>query len=95
MSEVVKAADGVPVLFNLLRGDTELKSAPQLEALGVSIALFPGNAILSVGKLLQDVFADLKRDPKLSEAGFPISGKDFNALLGTPEMLEKFKDFSS
>lgn len=94
VSEIVAAADGVPVLFNLLRGDTELKSAPQLEALGVSIALFPGNAILSVGKLLQNVFADLKTESKLSDSGFPISGKDFNALLGTPEMLDRFKDFS-
>lgn len=94
VSEIVKAADGVPVLFNLLRGDTALKSAPQLEALGVSIALFPGNAILSVGKILQDVFAHLKVDPQLDYRGFPLSGKDLNALLGTPEMLAKFKDFS-
>lgn len=94
VSEIVKAADGVPVLFNLLRGDTALKSAPQLEALGVSVALFPGNAILSVGKVLQDVFTHLKVDPKLDDGGFPISGQDFNALLGTPEMLAKFKDYS-
>lgn len=94
VSAVVKAADGVPVLFNLLRGDTELKSALQLEALGVSIALFPGNAILSVGKLLQDVFLDVKNSPVLKDEGFPISGKDFNGLLGTPEMLVKFKNFS-
>lgn len=94
VSEIVKAADGVPVLFNLLRGDTALKSAPQLEALGVSIALFPGNAILSVGKMLQDVFANLKINPKLDDGGFPISGADLNALLGTSEMLAKYKDFS-
>lgn len=94
VSEIVKAANGVPVLFNLLRGDTMLKSAPQLEALGVSIALFPGNAILSVGKILQDVFASLKVDPKLDYRGFPISGQDLNTLLGTPNMLAKFKDFS-
>lgn len=94
VSEIVKAANGVPVLFNLLRGDTALKSAPQLEALGVSIALFPGNAILSVGKKLKDVFAHLKVDPKLDYRGFPISGQDLNTLLGTPDMLAKFKNFS-
>ena len=94
VAAVIKAADGMPVLFNLLRGDTELKSAAQLEALGASIALFPGNAILSVGKLLQNVFTDLNADPRLSDEGFPISGKDFNGLLGTPEMLAKFKGFT-
>jgi len=94
VAEVVRIAGDIPVLFNLLRGDTDLKSAPQLEALGVSIALFPGNAILSVGKLLQTVFAELKDNPALKTEGFPISGTDFNALLGTPEMLATFKDFS-
>ena len=93
--EIVKVADGVPVLFNLLRGDTELKSAVQLESLGVSIALFPGNGILSVGKALQDAFEDLKNNPQLSPEGFPISGKKFNEILGTPEILARFKDYSS
>ena len=93
--EIIKASDGVPVLFNLLRGDTELKSASQLEDLGVSIALFPGNGILSVGRALQDAFADLKSDPALKAEGFPISGKDFNGLLGTPEILARFKDHLS
>ena len=93
--EIVKVADGVPVLFNLLRGDTELKSAVQLESLGVSIALFPGNGILSVGKALQDAFEDLKNNPQLNSDGFPISGKKFNEILGTPEILARFKDYSS
>ena len=93
--EIVKVADGVPVLFNLLRGDTELKSAVQLESLGVSIALFPGNGILSVGKALQDAFEDLKNNPQLNSDGFPISGKKFNEILGTPEILTRFKDYSS
>lgn len=83
------------MLFNLLRGDTELKSAVQLESLGVSIALFPGNGILSVGKALQDAFEDLKNNPQLNSDGFPISGKKFNEILGTPEILARFKDYSS
>ena len=93
--EIVKVADGVPVLFNLLRGDTELKSAVQLESLGVSIALFPGNGILSVGKALQGAFEDLKNNPQLNSDGFPISGKKFNEILGTPEILARFKGYSS
>lgn len=92
--KVVEVADGVPVLFNLLRGNTELKSSAQLEKLGVSIALFPGDAILSVGKTLQAAMSGLKVDPKLPEDGYPISGPDFNAMLGTPAMLNRFKGFS-
>ena len=93
--EIIKIAEGIPVLFNLLRGDTELKSAAQLERLGVSIALFPGNGILSAGKALQDAFANLKINPKLNSDGFPISGKEFNDLLGTPDILARFKGYSS
>ena len=85
----------MPVLFNLLRGNTELKSAAQLESLGVSIALFPGDAILSVGRTLQKAMASLKANPELPKAGYPISGPDFNAMLGTPDMLRRFKDFAN
>ena len=92
---IIDVADGVPVLFNLLRGNTELKSAQQLEALGVSIALFPCDAILSVGKTLQIAMTGLKDNPALPAKGYPISGPDFNAMLGTPEMLARFKDFSA
>lgn len=94
VKQVVKTADGVPVLINLLRGDTELKSAAQLEEIGVSIALFPGNGILSAAKTLETVFAGLKNNPSLDPDGFPISGQDLNARLGTPETQAKYKDFS-
>ena len=95
VQKVVDVADGVPVLFNLLRGNTELKSAAQLEKLGVSIALFPGDAILSVGRTLQKAMEGLKANSELPKGGYPISGPDFNAMLGTPEMLQRFKDFAS
>ena len=95
VEKVVEVADNVPVLFNLLRGNTKLKTASQLERLGVSIALFPGNAILSVGRTLQTAMESLKSNPALPKDGYPISGPDFNGLLGTPEMLKRFKGFSS
>ena len=95
VKKVVDVADGVPVLFNLLRGNTELKSAAQLEKIGVSIALFPGDAILSVGRTLQKAMEGLKANSELPKGGYPISGPDFNAMLGTPEMLQRFKDFAS
>ena len=95
VQKVVDVADGVPVLFNLLRGNTELKSAAQLEKLGVSIALFPGDAILSVGRTLQKAMEGLKANSELPKGGYPISGPDFNAMLGRPEMLQRFTDFAS
>jgi len=93
VKKVVEVADGVPVLYNLLRGSTELKSAAQLERLGVSIALFPGDAILSVGRTLQMAMEKLKANPALPVDGYPISGPDFNGLMGTPDLLAKYKTF--
>ena len=94
VARVVQAVADTPVVYNLLRGNTELKSAEQLESLGVSVALFPGNAILSVGKVLQDTFSDLKENPTLPEEGFAISGADFNTMIGTSDILNKYKNFA-
>ena len=91
---VVEVAGDVPVLYNLLRSDGELSSAAQLETLGVSIALFPGHVILPSVASIREALANLKTNPALLENGFPISPKDFNAILGTPDMLAKFKDYS-
>ncbi len=93
--QVVKAADGVPVLYNLLHSDGELRSAEDLDKVGVSIALFPGNAVLASTLAVQQAFAALKINPRLNPKGFGLTPKDLNAALGTPEMLEKYKNFSS
>ena len=92
--QIVEAANGVPVLYNLLHSDGELLSAEDLDEVGVSIALFPANAVLASTLAVQQAFAGLSASPRLSPNGFELSPKDLNAALGTPEMLEAFKDFS-
>ena len=91
---VVDVAGDIPVLYNLLRSDGELSSAAQLESLGISIALFPGHVILPSVAAIRDALVNLKENPALPENGFPISLKELNAILGTPEMLARFKDYS-
>ena len=91
---VVDVAGETPVLYNLLRSDSELSSAAQLESLGISIALFPGHVILPSVAAIRDALVNLKENPALPENGFPISLKELNAILGTPEMLARFKDYS-
>ena len=93
--QIVKAADGVPVLYNLLHNDGELRSAEDLDRVGVSIALFPANAVLASTLAVRQAFAELKANPKVNSKGFDLTTKDLNAALGTPEMLEKYKNFSS
>jgi len=91
---VVDVAGETPVLYNLLRSDSELSSAAQLENLGISIALFPGHVILPSVASISEALVNLKKHPALPENGFPISLKELNAILGTPEMLARFKDYS-
>lgn len=91
VKDVVKAADGLPVVYNLLKSDGEILSAETLQDIGASIALFPSNAILSAANAMQAAFAGLAEQPALSAEGFPLSPADMNALLGTTELLAGFK----
>lgn len=91
---VVEVAGDVPVLYNLLRSNGELSSAAQLEQIGVSIALFPGHVVLPSVATIREALVNLKENPALLEDGFPISPEDFNAILGTPDLLARFKDYS-
>ena len=94
VKQIVHAANGVPVLYNLLHSDGDLLSAEDLGEIGVSIALFPGNAVLANALAVKEAFAGLKANPRLNPNGFDLSPKDLNAALGTPEMLERFKNYS-
>ena len=94
VKQIIQAANGVPVLYNLLHSDGELLSAGDLEELRVSIALFPGNAVLASTLAVKEAFSQLKASPRLNPNGFELSPKDLNAALGTPEMLVKYDGFS-
>lgn len=92
---IVQAADGTPVVYNLLHAGREIASSAQLQALGVSIALYPGNAILAAAQAMQSAFAELSHSLALPNDGFPLSPANFNQVLGTPELVSHYKDFAS
>lgn len=92
---VVDTAGTTPVLYNLLHAGREISSAAGLQDLGVSIALFPGNAILSAAEAVQTALARLKADPALPDQGFGLAPADLNQILGTPELVARYKDGGS
>lgn len=82
-------AGRAPLLANMVEGGkTPLLSAPELQALGFAIVIFPGGLVRALSHAAQDYFASLKATG--STAAFRDRMLDFselNALIGTPEML--------
>ena len=95
VAQIVQAANGTPVVYNLLHAGREISSSEQLQALGVSIALYPGNAILSAAQAMQAAFAELSKSLKLPDDGFALSPKGFNDVLGTPDLVNRYKALGS
>ena len=80
----------VPLLANMVEGgQTPMKSAEQLQALGYATVIFPGGAMRAVSRLLVDYYASLKtygtnlpfRD-RMYDLG------ELNRLIGTPGLME-------
>lgn len=96
LAEVGRRFKGrVPLLANMVEGGkTPLTDAASLEALGYSIAIFPGGTVRALAHGLADYFASLKasgttapyRDRMLDFQGI-------NDLLGTDEMLANGKRY--
>ena len=95
IKEIVQRAENIPVLYNLLRMDTDISSADQLEKLGVSIVLFPGNAISNVFDSLTHTFNALKENPDLEVLSFKTPISHINSTLGMNDILNKYKNYSS
>ena len=95
IKEIVQRAENIPVLYNLLRMDTDISSADQLEKLGVSIVLFPGNAISNVFDSLTHTFNALKENPDLEVLSFKTPMSNINSTLGMNDILNKYKNYSS
>jgi 2-methylisocitrate lyase-like PEP mutase family enzyme len=81
---VAEIGDAVPLLHNLLRPTDEVHDAETLEAMGYSVALFPGVAVQAVGAALEDAFAGLAKDLRIGGGG----GTD---RIGVSAYLAKFK----
>ena len=90
-------AGRAPLLANMVEGGrTPVLPAAELEALGFSIAIFPGGLARRVAFAAREYFAALKRDG--TTAAVQDRMLDFtslNALIGTPDMLALGKRYDS
>ncbi len=95
LESVISIAGDTPVIYNLLHAGREISSTKQLQTAGVSLALFPGNVILNAANAMRAALADLKNNPVLPQEGFDLSPAAFNQVLGTPDLLARYKDYAS
>ena len=85
----------VPLLANMVEGGkTPLQPAADLQALGYSIAIFPGGLARALAFAAREYFAALRRDGSTSALrGRMLDFDGLNALIGTPAMLELGKRY--
>jgi 2-methylisocitrate lyase-like PEP mutase family enzyme len=98
MHQAIKRFGGrVPLLANMVEGGkTPVLSAAELEALGYSIAIFPGGLARALAFATQEYFATLKRDGTTAAyRGRMLDFDGLNAVLGTPELLARGKRYAS
>ena len=92
---VARLAGRAPLLANMVEGGkTPILPAAELEALGFSIAIFPGGLARALAFAAQEYFATLKRDGTTAAyRGRMLDFDGLNAVLGTPEMLARGKRY--
>ena len=85
----------VPLLANMVEGGkTPLQPAADLQALGYSIAIFPGGLARALAFAAREYFAALRRDGSTGALrGRMLDFDGLNALIGTPAMLELGKRY--
>lgn len=85
----------VPLLANMVEGGkTPLQPAADLQALGFSIAIFPGGLARALAFAAREYFAALRRDGSTAALrGRMLDFAGLNALIGTPAMLELGKRY--
>lgn len=87
----------LPLLANMVEGGaTPIKTAHDLEALGFSIAIFPGGIVRALARTAEDYYASLHAHG--SNRPFVDRMFDFDGLnqrLGTSEMLSLGKTYES
>jgi 2-methylisocitrate lyase-like PEP mutase family enzyme len=94
---VAALGDLRPLLANMVEGgDTPISSAADLGELGFRIVIFPGGIVRALARTAQDYYASLLQHG--SNAPFAGRMHDFNtlnALIGTPEMLERGQSYAA
>ncbi len=85
----------LPLLANMVEGgDTPLASATELGALGFKIVIFPGGVVRAIARTAQDYYRSLRAhgtNEPFRERMFDFQA--LNALIGTPEMLERGRTY--
>jgi 2-methylisocitrate lyase-like PEP mutase family enzyme len=89
-------ASRAPMLANMVEGGkTPIQSADELGARGYRIVIFPGGTARFVAKQLEGYYGSLKKHgttkPKQAEM---FDFDQLNALIGTPELLEKGRRYA-
>jgi 2-methylisocitrate lyase-like PEP mutase family enzyme len=81
----------VPLMANMVEGgSTPITGAGQLEELGFSFVIFPGGTVRAIATVLAEYFASLKTHGTTAPFRHRmLDFKQLNALIGTPEMLER------
>jgi 2-methylisocitrate lyase-like PEP mutase family enzyme len=86
---LARFAGRAPLLANMVEGGkTPVLPAAELEALGYSIAIFPGGLARALGHAAREYLSILKRDgttAALRDRMLDFDG--LNGIIGTPEML--------
>ena len=86
-----------PLMANMVEGGkTPMLSAQELQELGFALVIFPGAIVRALARTAEDFYASLKTHGTTE----PFRGRMFdfnslNGLIGTPEMLERGKQYES
>ena len=94
LANIVKRLGGsVPLVANMVEGGkTPILSGLELEALGFSLVIFPGGIVRTLAKTAVDYYASLAAHRTTRPFRDRMFGFDeMNALIGTPEMIERGK----
>lgn len=88
-------AGRAPLLANMVEGGaTPIRSAEALQALGFSIAIFPGGIVRALAHTARDYYQSLRRhgsNAPFAERMFDFGG--LNEVIGTNEMLASGKQY--
>jgi 2-methylisocitrate lyase-like PEP mutase family enzyme len=87
----------VPLLANMVEGGkTPVLPAAELEAVGYSIAIFPGGLARCLAFAAQEYFSRLRKDgTTASLRGRMLDFDGLNQTIGTPELLKLGKKYGS
>lgn len=88
---IATVGEDTPVVYHNRDPQAEATSAAALQAIGISIVLFPQLALQSSVAAVQQAFAGLIADPSLDGGGRnPLTAQALQELLGSQEYLARF-----